>query len=355
MIVLDLLFYLIVGLLALLLLGAIVAPLESLGWWAGWYGQQADDSFRKTAPELLAGAGAVDANHWLVYLSGIGVPSGDQQLETEVPFIEALQRHLPRTVVTSDVFPYSVTNLGLNGERMIGWFWERAEEARKKNPYAWQTWLVNARNMLQVAVSADNRYGPVYNVGVAREILRSLLQNGYHIGSGKPVTLFGYSGGGQVSLGVAPYLKKVIKAPIRIISLGGVMSSDPGLDVIDALYHLDGTKDKTDDMGIFIFPGRWRWAAGSSWNRARAEGKIKVKVIGPFAHTGAGGYLDMERQVLDGRTHIEVTLGEVLQILKQWGVDQPLPVTPESLPKPAVSAAALPQGAAMPEPGATTP
>lgn len=329
--ILSLLSYLLTGLVALLLLGAVVAPLESLGWWAGWYGQQADEDLRAKASGSLGGTHAVDADHWLVYLSGIGVPAGDRQLAVEVPFIEALQQHLPRTVVTSDVFPYSVTNLGLNGERLIGWFWERAERARQKNPYAWETWLVNIRNMLQVAVSADNRYGPVYNLGVAKEIMSSLLAHGYPLGSGKPVTLYGYSGGGQVALGVALYLKKVLGAPLRVISMGGVMSSDPGLDALDALYHLDGEKDTTDDLGRFVFLGRWPLAAGSHWNRALAAGKITEKVIGPFTHTGSGSYLDMQQRLPDGRLNFAVTLSEALQILADWGVDQPLPVIGDGL------------------------
>jgi hypothetical protein len=185
--------------------------------------------------------------------------------------------------------------------------------------------------MFQVAVSADQRYGPVYNLGVAKEIVASLLRHGYPLGSGKPVTLYGYSGGGQVALGAVPYLKKVLKAPVRVISMGGVMSSDPGLDALDALVHLDGAHDTTDDLGRIVFPGRWPLAAGSPWNRALAAGKITIREIGPFTHTGPGGYLDTERRLPDGRTHLVVTLAAALQVLADWGVDQPLPVTSANL------------------------
>jgi hypothetical protein len=324
--IVDTLWLLAIGAIALLLVSAAIAPLESLGWWAGWYGQQADDRLRREAPELLAGKHAVDAGHFLVYLSGIGVPAGDQQLAVEVPFIAALQAHLPGTVVSSDVFPYSVTNLGLSGERVFGRLWQFIASMRARNPDTLLAWLVNARNMLQVAVSADNRYGPLYNVGVAREVLASLLRNGYRLRSGVPITLFGYSGGGQIALGIAPYLKKVVQAPIRVISLGGVMSSDPGLQAIDQLFHLDGDRDTTDDLGAWLFPGRWRLAPGSPWNQALAQGKITVRKIGPMAHTGPGGYLDQHALLPDGRSHFEVTLSEVLRLIAETKLDKPLPL-----------------------------
>ena len=62
--------------------------------------------------------------------------------------------------------------------------------------------LINVRNIMQVAVSADPRYGPIYSLGVAKEIARSLARHGYQLGSQKPIFLIGFSGGGQVSVGL---------------------------------------------------------------------------------------------------------------------------------------------------------
>jgi hypothetical protein len=49
------------------------------------------------------------------------------------------------------------------------------------------------------------------------------------------------SGGGQVSVGVAPLLRKWPGAPVYVISYGGIFSNDPGLDWIRHLYHLSGS------------------------------------------------------------------------------------------------------------------
>lgn len=239
-----------------------------------------------------------------------------------MPFIAALQAGLPHTVVTSDVFPYGVMPIGQGGERAVSRLWDWVERVRAKNPDARPTWLVNVRNMLQVAVSADNRYGPIYDLGVAKEILASLLRHGYVLGSGTPITLFGYSGGGQISLGVTPFLKKVLDAPVRVISLGGVMSSDPGLLQLARLYHLYGDADTTDDVGAYVFPGRWKMAQGSPWNQALNKGIIELRRIGPMTHTGPKGYLDQKSFTDDGRSYFQATLEAVFAVVAEAGLDE---------------------------------
>jgi len=83
--------------------------------------------------------------------------------------------------------------------------------------------------MLIVAVSADRRYGLIYNQGIAQVIYNGLRQRGY-----EPVnTLIGYSGGGQMSVASAPYLSPAILAPIDAISLGGVRIAH-----LEHLYHI---------------------------------------------------------------------------------------------------------------------
>ena len=44
---------------------------------------------------------------------------------------------------------------------------------------------------IQVLVSADRCYGPIYNFGTAEVIRDGLLRQGYRVGSGKPVTIIG--------------------------------------------------------------------------------------------------------------------------------------------------------------------
>src|SRR6201999_4451186 len=118
-------------------------------------------------------------------------------------------------------------------------------------------WLVNLRNIFQVAVSVDHRYGPFFNLGAAEGIVSALQAHGYRVGSGCPLVLIGYSGGAQVSLGTATYLASLVKAPIQVISIGGVMSADPGCYSIQHLYHLFGAADTMDRIGKIAFAGRW--------------------------------------------------------------------------------------------------
>lgn len=70
-----------------------------------------------------------------------------------------------------------------------------------------------------------------------------MLNKGYQPGSGALITLIGYSGGGQISLGAVPYLKKVLAAPIEVISLAGVISGNNEVAQVEHFYHLVGQKD----------------------------------------------------------------------------------------------------------------
>ena len=84
-------------------------------------------------------------------------------------------------------FPFSVTNNPLNGERSLGWLWQRIHNSRLGRRGSVLAMLIFVRNLFQVGVSSDPRYGPIYNVGVARELMRSLLRHGYPPDSGIPI------------------------------------------------------------------------------------------------------------------------------------------------------------------------
>jgi hypothetical protein len=51
--------------------------------------------------------------------------------------------------------------------------------------------LIDWRNLTQVFVSMDPRYGPIYNKGVADKLAAGLVRHGYPVGSRAPVTLIG--------------------------------------------------------------------------------------------------------------------------------------------------------------------
>lgn len=309
------------GLLALLFLSAAVAPLESLGWYAGWFGEKEEtDESTRAAPLADDEAAPDPSDHYLVYLSGIGAIAANSIPDEEMPFIAGLVEKLPTTKVITDVFPYSVTNMGLTGQRVTARVWRWIEQLRFDNPTAIAAFLVNLRNMLQAAISADRRYGPIYNLGVAREIRNGLVRNGYRHGSGVPITLLGWSGGAQIALGAAWYLPGLIGAPVRVISVGGVMSDDVGVQRIEHLWHLWGEKDPLAPLGERLYAGRWPYFPQSVWNRALAEGKITLIQLGPFTHNGKGNYFDNETTLPTGETHMQYVLTTVQRVLADEGL-----------------------------------
>ena len=312
------------GGLALLLLTAAIAPLESLGWYAGWFGE-ADEETDSAAPALLDGADAPDvpkpAQHYLVYLSGIGAIAANSIPDEELPFIEGLQQKLPATKVIADLFPYSVTNIGLTGQRITARIWRWIEQLRLKNPTAVAAFVVNVRNMFQVAISADRRYGPIYNLGVARAIRNHLVQHGYRLGSNVPITLLGWSGGAQIALGAAWYLPGLVGAPVHIITVGGVMSDDIGLKRIEHLWHMWGQKDPLAPVGVWLYAGRWKYFPDSTWNRLLAAGKITLIPLGAFTHNGQGNYFDNQTLLPSGETHMEHVLARVKNLLSEAGLE----------------------------------
>ena len=107
---------LIVGLFALIFVSAALAPMESLGWWAGW-GAKPPKKNELTADEETQNQ-ASEADFYLVYLSGIGAISGTSVPAEEYPFIDGLRKRLPKAEIISDIYPYSVTNNGLTGQRV---------------------------------------------------------------------------------------------------------------------------------------------------------------------------------------------------------------------------------------------
>lgn len=295
-----------VGILVLVGIYAALAPIESLAWWS----RQGQDEVSAVVQDLL---GPVDAEGpaqrrvYLVYLSGVGSLDGTANSRREKAVLAAVERQVPQVVIAADVFPYSVTNRGLlTGSRTTTWLWKRLRLVRRNKPFLGLHLLINARNFFQMFVSADPRYGPTFNLGVAKEIQRSLIRHGYQHGSGCPVLIVGYSGGGQIAIGSAWYLG-LAGFDVSVVSIGGMLSDDPGLDRVDHLWHVYGSKDGLADSGRYLFPGRWPTAPLSSWNKALREGRATVEEIGPMRHNGVRDYFDAKAVDSQGRTHAELT------------------------------------------------
>ncbi|MEM8534566.1 MAG: hypothetical protein AAGF95_27225 [Chloroflexota bacterium] len=303
-----------IGIVALLI-SAVFAPIGALRWWRR---RSITRSVITPAIPPRSSIPSEAAEHYIVYLSGIGDISGEYLSPHERQFLDRLNQHLPKTPIVRDVFAFSVENLGLTSNRFLGDFWKRIHTLKmQKGRFARLSLLINIRNLIQVAVSVDRRYGPIYNYGTAEMVLEGLLRQGYQLGSGKPVTLIGFSGGGQISLGSARYLKETIKAPLHVISLGGVLSNDPGIEYVDHLYHLYGSHDGAQALGAFLFPGRWPWFSQSLWNKALGREKISLQCIGPMAHRGKHGYMDFRSRFDRERSYCDVTISHIVHIIDE--------------------------------------
>lgn len=307
-----------IGLIALLV-AALLAPLEALGWWAGWYGDEVDTNAEiGVLAEPLPDEATI--TRYVVYLDGISQAQFEHLPEVE-RFLEALAIALTDDIVLiKGLMPYSVTNQPLTQDRLLSAFWRLADRLQMTASGGMVGALVgatiNIRNILTVSVSADQRYGPIYNQGTAQVIYNSLLSHGYPADRQIPITLLGYSGGAQMAIGAAPYLKRALKTSIEVISLSGVMSGNQNLLELDHLYHLVGKKDWIEKEGPILFPRRWRVFFLSYWNRAKRRGKISLISLGAVGHNATDGPYGAETRLPDGRTYLEQTTQLVSGIIQ---------------------------------------
>ena len=104
--------------------------------------------------------------------------------------------------------------------------------------------------------------------------------------------------------------------PPTVISLGGAVGSVRGLESVDRMVHLYGSDDLEQKLPAIFLPSRWRLARRSHWNRALADGRLRLVLLPGIAHTGPGGYLDPDRHGPDGRSFLEVTAAEMLAVIR---------------------------------------
>ncbi|MGB5050850.1 MAG: hypothetical protein WBO46_18035 [Caldilineaceae bacterium] len=305
-----------IGFMALLVWAAL-APFEALGWWAGWFGSNIHTA---DLPIHLPDAKPrEDIDSYLVFLSGIAQVGGESLSRRERAFLEQLDENLVHTIVIDDIFPYSVNNLPLTGQPVFARLWRWALRSKLSDNWLERLggYLINLRNIWQVAISIDHRYGPIYNQAMARVIAHGLAGRGYNPEQAAPVFLVGYSGAGQIAVGAAPYLREQMGGPVYVILLGGIYGNDPGLLAVDRVYHLYGEKDTPQRLTPLVFPGRWPFLWYSDWNRARRRGRIVFRNLGPMTHGGSTGYMTRSQTLADGRTFQEATLDEMAAIVRE--------------------------------------
>lgn len=281
---------LVVVALSALVVSLMLSPIETLGWWAGWYGQGLEDP--RSHPHEAPPQPEQPARHFVLYLDGIANVGGYQYRDVQ-GLLDGLTADLPDTVVIGNIMPYSVRDVALLSEqRPLAPWWRRMFERKLEQPRSPLSFSINLRNLFQVLVAADPRYGRIFGRGEAQVMLGALLNAGYLPGSGTPITIIGYSGGVQVGLAATPFLKRALKAPVAMISLAGVMASEAGLDWLDIMYHLQSPTDRVPLWGVILFPGRWPIMRRSHWNRMLKSHRLRFVNMGPMTHNGPGSYLD---------------------------------------------------------------
>lgn len=290
----------------------LLTPLEALSWWAGW---SEDLPLEYPGTRVEDPKGDLNpASRYVVYLDGINQGS-HEYLPDVNRLLDALAEATPPDVlIVKGIMPYSVDNQPLSKNRPSSFIWRIIDSIALKNPQNPITAIVNIRNVVAVTLAADPRYGPIQNQALAQVLFESLLHFGYRVSNKTPITLIGYSGGGQMSLGTVPFLKRATRAPIDVISLAGVMNGNDGAMEVERLYHLVGDKDIVEKLGAIMFPGRWPIAILSQWNRAKRRGKIDFISLPDVAHNGPLGPTG-ETMLPDGRTPQEKTVELIANIL----------------------------------------
>lgn len=306
----SVLFTLIILAAAALLITAAFSPIETLSWWAGW----TEDELDNVVPARLSSPENNQCGPFVIYLSGIASISGHYLIPREKTFIKGLKSRLPGATIIADVFPYSPSGVHLLASpRRFEQLWRWLQKLKLQGRRSFLAALINLRNVYQVMISADHRYGPIYNQGAAQAIEAALLATGYAPSSGAPIIIIGYSGGAQIAVGAATFLKARLSAPIDVISIGGVIASDPGLNTLRRLHHIFGDGDNVRRFGALMFPERWRIVANSEWNEAKRDGRISFYRMNDMLHAGPRGYFGLPKK--DGVSNNQRTLDEVVEII----------------------------------------
>jgi hypothetical protein len=286
----------------------IISPLESLQWWAGWVADAAP-----SPPRPVSRTRGDAAAQYVIFLPGVGAMGTDVD-PWEQRLVDLLHAGLGSGVVLAGLFPFTVRDDTLTEHRRTAWFWRWLARVRAERP-SLVARLIDWRNLTQVFVSMDPRYGPIYNKGAEEKLVAVLDEQGYPLGTGTPITLIGYSGGAQIALGAAFYLVHELRAPVTVISLGGVLGDDPGLENVEKLHHLWGTNDLEARLATMVVPARWGISTSSRWNRAIAASRLIQTCLGPMRHTGPKGYLDPDTREADGRSYLELTAAAMLAVI----------------------------------------
>jgi hypothetical protein len=316
-------FKLVLSMGGFLLFWGMLAPVNTIVWWLDQkterLGLTADDA-PEALPQSSTNVQPSNINCYIVFLPGVGNFSPDEIAPGERYFIDRLAERHPNCAVVQDVFPYSITNQDLGSQKLLTPVWQAAKESDGVLGDV----LIQLRNLWRFAISADDRYGPVYNLSIANTIVDRMNVAHPIARSGQPINLIlmSTSGGTQVVLGAATYLSEWLNARITVVSIGGAFDGRVGFNHVEHVYHLQGEQDWIPNLPKIIFPARWSWTVGSPINQARQQGRYTVCKAGDQEHSGAEGYFG-SAIASNSMSYVEQTIEQVDQ-LPIWSIHQPL-------------------------------
>lgn len=285
----------------ILLAGGLLARFELLTYVAGWRSESVNPPTQLPAARGAAPDRPPDG--YLVYLDGIGKMKFRDSRDGG-KLVDELVLKAPELRVLGQVLPYSPISSQLTDRKGAPWLRRHAAVA------------LFVYNVLQIFVAADARYRPLYNRAVGRQICEQLHHAGYRPHSGVPVVLLGYSGGAQLATGAIQELSRVLDPPLTLITLGGFQNGANDLTGICALHEFTSNHDPIEGLGGLIFPQRWPAMRFSGWNRARRADKIVSHRLDPVHHVGPLSYISPDAHLPDGRSYLDRTADEIIQIIR---------------------------------------
>lgn len=288
----------------------IYSLVTQFAFWEGWIEGLPEPAQLFAAPPAPTWPAP---RRYVVYLDGI-----QQRRSDHPPRITAFLRRLERalgsdTKLVEAIEAYTVLPVGLAEEPGSAWFWRRLLRLQEQHPNALvqvlAAVLVQANNVIKVGISADRRYGPILNVELALKVAGQLADAGFHPSSGASITLLGYSGGGEMAMGLADNLRRICHCPVRIITFCGVFSGNQDLSRVEAITTVSGSRDPMELIGRLVFPGRSAILPFSRWNKARRGGLVRRALIPAMTHNGDEGPFS--------KRHREAVIGAILRAMAE--------------------------------------
>ena len=288
------------GLLLLVLIptAGIYSLVTQFAFWEGWLDGLPD-------PTALFPMSPAAAEHrcFVVYLDGI------HQLERDHPprvsaFLQLLDQQLNHsTRLVKGLEAYTVLPVALAQDLGSAWFWRRLFALQEEHPNGWiqllAAVLVQANNVIKVGISSDHRYGPIMNYELSLKIALRLGEVGFRPDQGQRIVLVGYSGGAEMAMGVAEYLRRICRAPVSIVSFCGVFSGNQLLSQLSKITMIIGSRDPVAAFGRIAYPGRSPLLPLSNWNRALKHSRIERREIEGMNHNGLSGpFAELHREAV---------------------------------------------------------